>query len=166
MHFRSGGEQVLLFFTNYKGEFKNCTILTYRCRILLVLWWLWKKPEYSTIGKVFGDISKSNISREIHHIVPMIYSVLDEIHWDLRSLVVGSFEGTVGSIDCSSHFRFRVHPRAVEWYRGDKHAFFITSQVICDLTGVLRHVTLGKGHNNDRGFYFILTYKECLTEVE
>lgn len=57
----------------------------------------------------------------------------------------------LGAIDCSSHFRCRVHPRQADWYRYDKAGFFITAQIICDIFGRLVSVCLGMGHNNDQG---------------
>jgi len=40
------------------------------------------------------------------------------------------FEGVVGAIDCTSHFRCRVHPRQGDYYRGDKGGHFLTAQVM------------------------------------
>lgn len=34
-----------------------------------------------------------------------------------------------GAIDCTSHYRQRVHPGQSFFYRGDKRAHFITAQV-------------------------------------
>ena len=135
---------------NVDTIFKNRTKLSFRSRILMVLWWLRQKPVLSTIAEKF-NVSVSTVSRDNHFIVPRIYSVLDEIQWR-SSLITHPVFGTSGSIDCGTHLRNRVHPKGVEYYRGDKHAHFITSQVVVDLAGTLLSVVLGKGHNNDRGF--------------
>jgi hypothetical protein len=34
-----------------------------------------------------------------------------------------------GAIDCTSHFRNRVHPRQGDYYCGDKRGHFISDQV-------------------------------------
>lgn len=67
-------------------------------------------------------------------------------------------EGWMGSvfiIDCTPHYRDRVHPGQHLFYRGDKHAHFLTSQVVCSLKGLVYNVVLAKGHNNDQGTSFV-----------
>lgn len=66
------------------------------------------------------------------------------------------------AIDCASHFRFRVHPRQADWYRADKHAFFITAQCVVGLSGIFYNVQLGLGHNNDKGMLIVTKMKEFL----
>jgi hypothetical protein len=69
-----------------------------------------------------------------------------------------------GAIDCGSHFRCRVHPRQADWYRYDKAGFFITAQVIVDLSGRILRVDLGMGHNNDQGMFNMTEIANILEE--
>ena len=67
-----------------------------------------------------------------------------------------------GAIDCTSHFRTQVHPKQANYYCYDKHGFFITIQVLTDLSGRMRSVCFGLGHNNDQGMLSIMQMKEFL----
>jgi DDE superfamily endonuclease len=95
-------------------------------------------------------ISKSQVSREVWHIIPKLYLSLDEIHLSTK-WTPHSFEGVSAVIDCSSYFHYQVHPWQAEWYHYDKHGFFFTAQVIVDMRGIILSVKLGMGHNNDKG---------------
>lgn len=136
------------------------TTLTPRFRLLLVLHWLRHYLRYSTLGELYG-ISQSQVSREIHHILPKIYVTLREIEWPSRWMQ-HPFEGVVGAIDCTAHFRWRVHPKQADYYRGDKHAFFLSAQVVCLLNGEIVNVVLGLGHNNDAGMFKLTGLKEMV----
>lgn len=125
-------------------------VLSLRKRLLLVLHWLRDYHKYRSLRDYYG-VSISTIYRNIYFIVPKLYSVLDEIKWPQEMPV----DSLVGSVDCTSHFRFRVHPRQADYYRADKHGFFITAQVTINLFGQLIDVHLGLGHNNDRGMFRI-----------
>jgi len=127
--------------------------LSSRSRLLMAIHFLREHPSYKTF-KLIYHISKSTISRNIHFIMPKLYLALNEISWPVT--FQPSWEGVVGAIDCSAHYRYRVHPRQADFYRGDKHAFFITAQVICSLQGCIWNVCLGLGHNNDAGMLNII----------
>lgn len=63
------------------------------------------------------------------------------------------FAGSQFLIDCSPQFRDRVHPGQELYYRGDKHAHFLTAQVTNSVTGFLIHLSIALGHNNDQGVF-------------
>lgn len=105
----------------------TATGLNLRTRLHMVLHWLRHYPRYATL-KLIYHISPSQISRDINHIIPILYSKLHYINWPTKYIQRGKF-GTSGTVDCTSHYRWRVHPRQSDYYRGDKHAHFITAQV-------------------------------------
>jgi len=85
-----------------------------------------------------------------------VYNILRPeklITWpDWQKVPIG-FAGGQFAIDCTSHFRRRVHPGQRLFYRGDKHAHFLTAQVTLSLTGILYDVQIALGHNNDKGLF-------------
>lgn len=127
-----------------------------RMRLFIVLQYLRQNPDPKSLKQTYG-IDRSYLCRELRHLLPIIYICSNNIklpaadEWKEHP-----FEQVSAVVDCSSHFRVRVHPCQAEWYRYDKHGFFFTAQVICDLRGVILSVQLGLGHNNDKGM-FILT---------
>ena len=56
-----------------------------------------------------------NCSKDLHHNVPILYAKIHHITWPGdrigSTIKVSHFERAVGAIDCTSHFRDRVHPR-------------------------------------------------------
>lgn len=129
-------------------------------RLMVVLQYLRQHLRFATIKQLY-DTSKTHTSNDLWHIIPKLYVRLNEINlplfWNPHL-----FEQVSGSIDCSSHFRYRVHPRQGEWYRYDKHGFFFSAQVIVDLRGIILHVKLGMGHNNDKAMLNMSGFKEYL----
>ena len=103
------------------------------------------------------------VSREISHIIPFIYESLDAIRWPPQ-FYAHPFEQTQAAIDCTSHFRNRVHPRQADYYRYDKHGFFFSAQILCGLGGELFDVQIGLGHNNDRGMLKLTGLKQKFIE--
>jgi len=129
----------------------------------MILHWLYEHLSYKTLGSIYG-VSKATISRDIHWILPKLYAYLDHIQWPstwLSSSKAG-FGNVVGAIDCTSHFRFRVHPRQADWYSGDKGRFFHTAQVVTTLTGEIVSVIIGLGHNNDSGMFKLTQMSQLL----
>eukprot|EP01117_Protostelium_nocturnum_P000314 TRINITY_DN1037_c0_g1_i3.p1 TRINITY_DN1037_c0_g1~~TRINITY_DN1037_c0_g1_i3.p1 ORF type:complete len:242 (-),score=4.79 TRINITY_DN1037_c0_g1_i3:11-736(-) len=124
--------------------------LTARSRLALVLEFLRRHPPQSLLAQRYG-ISQSTVSRELHHSIPILYIYCRFINWPERP-ITESWCNAIGAIDCTSHFRCRVHPGQALYYRGDKHGHFITAQVICSLRGEIWSICLGLGHNNDQGF--------------
>lgn len=128
---------------------------TEHSRLFMALHWLRHYPTLQCLSTMFGG-SVSSISREIWDTVVKLYCHLAHrlSSWpDDATMPTASFARAVGAIDCTSHLRWRVHPWSCEWYRGDVHAHFITSQLICALSGRIWDVRLGLGHNNDQGMF-------------
>ena len=53
--------------------------------------------------------------------------------WDS---VTPGFAGAQFIMDCTSHYRRQVHPGQHLYYRGDKHAHFLTAQVCVSMDGL------------------------------
>jgi hypothetical protein len=134
--------------------------LTSRERLYLGLHWLKNYPPLREYQKIL-DISPAVASQEINFVISKLYYVLRKRptriqlpeDWDAKAY---DFDGTTvhGAIDCTSHFRRRVHPGQALYYRGDKKGFFLTAQVLCSVEGDrIYSVHLGLGHNNDRGMF-------------
>jgi hypothetical protein len=61
------------------------------------------------------------------------------------------------------HFRNKVHPRQADYYRGDKHAHFITAQGICSVYGnIIYSVHLAVGRNCDKSVFVLSGIKDDL----
>jgi hypothetical protein len=129
----------------------------------MVLNWLRERGKYRRLIRAYGLTNQALISREIHHILPILCAYLKEISWP-TNLLPQPFEGVVGAIDCTSQLRNRVHPRQADYYRGDKHAFFLAVQVVCGLDGVLYDVKLLLGHNNDQGAFWLTGMRDKINE--
>ena len=99
------------------------TSLTPHLRLLLVIYWLRHYPRYSVLAHTFG-ISQAQVHREIYHILPILYEVLDEITLPPVLQPKPPFMA-VGAVDCAVHHRKRVHPGQAQYYRGDKRAHFL-----------------------------------------
>lgn len=69
------------------------------------------------------------------------------------------FCGSQFLLDCSSHFRNRVHPSQQLYYRGDVGCHQLSAQVATDIKGIPIRVDICLGHNNDKGlFRFVSIY--------
>lgn len=73
------------------------------------------------------------------------------LNW--KQLPVG-FCGAQFLVDCSSHFRKRVHPGQHLFYRGDVGRHQLSAQVITDITGCPIRIDIALGHNNDKGILY------------
>jgi hypothetical protein len=112
---------------------------TTEARLLLALQYLRQYPSLTLLAQLYGS-TRGTICRELHHSIPILLSAVSQRS---RSLInfpsprqlphYPTFLGSPGVIDCTSHFRWRVHPWSCEWYRGDKHAHFFTAQVVRSL---------------------------------
>lgn len=146
---------------------KQMVRLDYRSRIFLLLYYLRNRPSFSALGNIF-DVSKSFISRELEYLGPKLATFF------LKSNIISfpsvptqsPFELVVGAIDNTCHFRDRVHPKAGNWYRGDKGSHFMAAQVIVGLDGQIFKVSFGLGHNNDQGLFKILKTGALLEEKQ
>lgn len=129
------------------------TSLSSRTRLLMVLHWLRDYPKYKTLAALYG-ISRSQVSLEVHHIIPILYRRLRTIEWP-DTFEKHPFEDVAGSIDCTPHFRNRVHPRQGDWYRSDKKRHFMTAQNVVGLSGIFYDARFGQGHNNDMNMFYL-----------
>ena len=111
-----------------------------RTRLLLVLHWLKAYPSYRQLANAFGGHA-STVLREIWDLLPKLCEVL----YDLIEWPPADGESDFGAIDCTAHYRNRVHPFSSEFYRGDHHRHFLTAQVVCSLHGKLWDVQIGLG---------------------
>ncbi|KAL6074212.1 DDE Tnp4 domain-containing protein [Balamuthia mandrillaris] len=129
------------------------TMMTTETRLVMVLNWLREGGTYRRLARLYG-VNKAFVSREIHHIIPLLYATLDEIQRPSRWPTYSFFTVKIaGAIDCTAHFRNRVHPKQANYYRRDKRGFLLTAQVVTSLEGVLLDVHFALGHNNDQGTY-------------
>lgn len=131
----------------------------------MVLHWLRDYPKLKNLSAIYG-LAKSTISREIQHILPKIYAVLNYINFPSITPCPSNFEQVIGALDCSAHLRYRVHPRQADYYRGDKHCFFIGAQLLVSLTGVPWRVDLSLGHNNDQGVFNLSKMRDFIEEKQ
>jgi len=83
----------------------------------MVLNWLREGGKYQRLMRAYYSPNRALVSREIHHIVAILCGYLREIAWR-PNLLPHPFEGVIGAIDCTSHFRNRVHCRQADYYRG------------------------------------------------
>ena len=97
----------------------------------------------------------SSLSRLLRWALPVVLPRLNYIVPPLNPPL--DFCATVGSIDCSSHFRQRVHPGSCLFYRGDKRGFFLTAELVTTHEGDIIQVSLGPGHMNDQGMLAVWT---------
>lgn len=124
---------------------------TVHTRLFMTLYWLRHYPTYACLAAMFGG-SVASISREIRDTILKMYVHLRVIKWP-DGPVSPIFNGAAGAIDCTSHLRWRSHPWSSLCYRSDVHAHFLSSQLICSLSGPMWDVQLGLGHNNDQGMF-------------
>jgi len=129
-------------------------VLDVRSCLILVLYWLRLYPTLSEMELLF-NVSKATVLREIRYFLPRLFEALqDEITLPVDwSQVEPGFGGAQAILDCTSHFRHRVHPGQALFYRGDKHAHFLNAFVLTSLCGKLLNVCIGLGHNNDQGMF-------------
>ena len=128
-------------------------ILSSESRHLVFLYWLRHYPSWYELSQLF-HISQPTLRCEIKTLLPYYAYVLqNEIFLPKQDDLDVGFAGSQFLIDCSSHFRDRVHPGQELYYRGDKHAHFLTAQVTTTVTGFLIHLCVALGHNNDQGVF-------------
>lgn len=129
---------------------------------MLYLKWLRNYTSIFDLSLIF-NVSASTIRNIINQVLPILYKYIPSTKWP-TSFEFG-FNGTVGAIDCTSHFRNRIHPGQALLYRGDKHAHFITAQVVCSLEGNIWSVHLCYGHNNDKGVFNLTNVKSRISHL-
>ena len=133
-------------------------------RLLMVLTFIRHNNTVRSLAGQFGG-SYASVSRELWDIIPKLYVTLIGMIKFPDEPPVPLFGDANAAIDCTSHYRHRVHPWSCEYYRGDKHDDFITAQLVCALEGgKIMDVQLGLGHNNDKGMYNSTDMEQRLAE--
>jgi len=131
-----------------KGITRSWTIHT---RLYMTLHWLRHYPTFEQLVTMFGG-HKSTVSREVRDTILKMFVTLRRISWpDGQPPAI--FGSASGAIDCTSHLRWRVHPWSCTLYRRDVSAHFLSSQLVCALSGRPWDVRIGLGHNNDQGIF-------------
>lgn len=157
-------------------------------RVLMLFHWLRNYPTVRDLATIY-DVSPAYVSRDLNRLLPILYCVLASPKFNVIGKVwqpfpqfskVAGAGRVAGAIDCTSHYRDRVHPGQALYYRGDKHAHFLTAQVsfsfllsstlpsltlgkiVCALDGRIVSVHIARGHNNDQGMYIITGMKQLL----
>lgn len=100
-------------------------------------------------------VGRATVHREIRALLPFLLEALQgviKLPDDWKSVEPG-FGGTQAIIDCTPHYRERVHPGQELFYRGDRHAHFLTASVTTSNQGQPYHVCIANGHNNDQGMF-------------
>ena len=132
--------------------------LVNKSRLALVLTYLRRGQDYDFTPE--WQVSRSYVTREFRFMIPILASRCSFINipkvWERHP-----FEDVVAAMDCSSHFRVRVHPHQHDYYRGDKKGFFLSAQVVCSLNGELYDVAIFPGRVNDQ-MAFNLTWQDIL----
>lgn len=125
-----------------------------KTELLIALYWTRKYPPVVDLADKFG-CSQATISRLLTFVMPRLHAaLLPEICWPNRQPPAFLFNAH-GAIDCTTHLRWRVHPWQSDFYRGDKHAHFLTAQLAVSLAGRPWDLQLGLGHNNDQAMFGI-----------
>jgi hypothetical protein len=135
---------------------KSRTVLTTPTRLAAVFYYLKHYPSRDVLSQSF-KVHWKTLWLDRKHILPILGSFLfsnSTIGWSSNPKPVFEWKKAGGSIDCSSHFRNRIHPGHSFYYRGDKHNTFMSVQLVVDLAGskiLSYHIV--RGHNNDQGFF-------------
>jgi hypothetical protein len=122
-------------------------------RLFLVLVFLRSNGYYHDLAREF-QVSRSYISREIRHVVPIICSELhNEVRWP-QGVPPGdpALHGAQGMIDCTAHWRVEV-PGDRSYFRRDIAMPNIGAQVVTSLSCEIWDIVFFAGHNNDQGIY-------------
>ncbi|KAK5583349.1 hypothetical protein RB653_004941 [Dictyostelium firmibasis] len=120
-------------------------LLDSRLKVLLVLFFLKKGPNSTSLLKRIFSISSATISRAVRALIPLMIPCLYTISLELMNL------NCLHYVDCTDFRINRVHPYQFEWYRGDLKYHSFTIQILVDENGTIDSAIIGKGHNNDSG---------------
>jgi hypothetical protein len=129
----------------------------------MALFWMKNGLHFRLVELVF-NVSKSFISRDLQHTIPILYTQLNEINLPVEP--VPGLLGAIGSVDCTIHIRNRVNPGQSLLWRGDKKCHFLSAQLVCDLQGVPIKVDIGLGHNNDSAMFTASNIGDWLQQNE
>ncbi|KAK5576862.1 hypothetical protein RB653_001799 [Dictyostelium firmibasis] len=120
-------------------------LLDSRLKVLLVLFFLKKGPNSTSLLKRIFSISSATISRAVRALIPLMIPCLYTISLELMNL------NCLHYVDCTDFRINRVHPYQFEWYRGDLKYHSFTIQILVDENGILFYTPkriknlLGKG---------------------
>ena len=138
-----------------KGILKSRSILTNPTRLVAVFYYLRHAPSRKSLSLTF-HVHWKTLWADRKFLLPLIWKYLrstSRIGW-VSSPEKTSFtwNQACAAIDCTSHFRDRVHPGHSFYYRGDKGGTFLTVQLVIDLAGSkIFGFDILRGHNNDQG---------------
>jgi hypothetical protein len=139
-------------------------ILHPKAELALCLNYLREGGRYRRLVKLFR-VDKSIISRTLRSTLPKLLVVLRG-NISFPKELPPSVNGVQGAIDCTAHFRRRVHPGQALFYRADKRGHFWYAQVVVGLQGEVWDVKLVAGHNNDQGALHLTGMSDLLAEKE
>jgi hypothetical protein len=88
------------------GKRRTAVSLQTESRLYMVINFLRAGGRFRRLQEKY-KVSRSFISRELHHIIPRLYSVLDFIRWP--EVWTPKWYGSVAAIDCSVIFFFFLH---------------------------------------------------------
>jgi hypothetical protein len=83
--------------------------LTPRVQLLLALHYLRRYPFLSDLAKIYG-VHKSNISRSLHHTLPIIRSNLNIVRFPETNMLPVGFSGAQVLMDGTTHTRYTYSP--------------------------------------------------------
>jgi len=109
------------------------------------------------------DVSISTTRRTIVWILTHMRASLNFVNFD-KVLPLGGFaaEYVIGSIDCTTHRRDRVHPGEDTFYRPDKAFHFLSSQIVVDHFGFILRISVAKGRSNDSAIFKLTNMADFL----
>ncbi len=149
------------------NEYRPCRVtkLNTKNRLLMTVMWLAGYCKYSWFQLLFG-VSKSTISRDIHHVLPILYCYyksfirfpspeeIDSKMQETRSIFSKHFSHYFAKTDCthSATRRPSVHQKA--FFRGDKRKHSILSSVTTTKDDIIIHLAVNiPGANNDSAVF-------------
>jgi hypothetical protein len=113
------GQDEDFFFQIYDDLTKNTkrrirSVLHPHLQLLLVLHWLRDFPKLKNLGVLF-QLDKGTVSRHISNLLPKVYISLRRLAPISfpPTIKPHQFESVIGVVDCTSHLRWRVHPRQI-----------------------------------------------------
>ena len=156
-------ERQLLSRSRYARRFRQFK-LNARNRVLMVFMWLRHYPREELLAAQFG-VSTNMVSRDIHHIVPLLWHYFEsQITWpnQLEWLALAGnwdeFPNTVGAIDGTmTEVNIPQSEPQHEFYSGYGRYHCMSTQIIIDNTKKIRFLRSGfLGHCNDAQQYQLL----------
>lgn len=124
-----------------------------RVELLMALQFLRENPLLRWLAREYR-VHHTTVIRTLKHVLPILFvSFSGNIQFPTSFQIVKGFFSIAGAVDCTPHFRTRVHPGSLEYYRGDYKDYFLTAQLVVGVDGTIWQVDIGYGHNNDMKIY-------------